>query len=237
MYPPINSQIPLPTFFRPPFFHHPTVLYTNATPRPVRRCMLHRRPLVTNLGSPRLVRAKDWLRNRRQSRQTCQRTKVCTDHSHETISFIFSAENEGQLRRSVRPLKGKGSLERLQIMSETVSHHGTKKRKGGQLDDLPEETPPNAMAPSQSKAKKHRTDKVNAELHPLNIPVFTLNVRNAPRCRRHLHWFRYPHLLSSQCILSHPVLSQLCNNSLLDLASEFLLRPLLFLPVNLLSTL
>ena len=74
-------------------------------------------------------------------------------------SYLFT-ENEGHLRRSVRPLKGKGGLERLQTMSDTVSQHTTKKRKGGPLEDLPEGTLPNPMAPSQSKPKRRRMDKV-----------------------------------------------------------------------------
>jgi hypothetical protein len=62
-------------------------------------------------------------------------------------------------RRSDRAQKGQGGhLERLQAVSEAVQQMGTRKRRAGPLNSIPEAVPDNPMAP-QPKTKKRRTAK------------------------------------------------------------------------------
>jgi hypothetical protein len=77
-----------------------------------------------------------------------------------------STENDGPLRRSFRPAKGTGGLERLQAVSDKVTKGPSKKRKGAPLNDIPASTIENPMAP-QPKPKRRKKVGITQQM-PLN---------------------------------------------------------------------
>ena len=69
----------------------------------------------------------------------------------------MTTENEASLRRSARPAKGTGGIEKRQSVYDEVTQHNSRKRKNAPLDGIPSSAANNPMAPKEkSKSKKQK---------------------------------------------------------------------------------
>ena len=89
------------------------------------------------------------------SQQAILEVKVCNCIFFRSFPKNWQplTENDASLRRSRRPTKGTGGLERMQMTSDQVTHQITRKRKDAPLDEIPLSTTSNPMAPQPKKPR------------------------------------------------------------------------------------